>query len=75
MRLLPLHAAHGEVIVEERFVKYDYLVLAVGGVSNDFHTPGIEHCYFLDSRQEAEDFHRTFVTHLYNLQNDFTKNQ
>ncbi|MGF1688680.1 NAD(P)/FAD-dependent oxidoreductase [Photobacterium japonica] len=36
-------------------LNYDYLVLAVGAVSNDFKTPGVsEHCLFLDSAEQAQ---------------------
>lgn len=35
-------------------VKYDYLIIAVGAVSNDFNTKGAkEHCIFLDSANQA----------------------
>ena len=34
---------------------YDYLVIAVGAVSNDFKTEGVsEHCLFLDSAEQAQ---------------------
>ncbi|MGF1724820.1 NAD(P)/FAD-dependent oxidoreductase [Photobacterium nomapromontoriensis] len=34
---------------------YDYLVMAVGAVSNDFKTPGVsDHCLFLDSAAQAQ---------------------
>lgn len=49
---------HGAAIVPARKISYDYLVFALGSVTNDFGTPGIaEHCYFLDSTQQAERFH------------------
>ncbi|QUM89810.1 NAD(P)/FAD-dependent oxidoreductase [Moritella sp. 36] len=36
-------------------LQYDYLVMAVGAISNDFKTPGVsEHCLFLDSSGQAE---------------------
>ncbi|KLV05555.1 NADH dehydrogenase [Photobacterium aquae] len=36
-------------------MQYDYLVIAVGAVSNDFKTPGVsEHCLFLDSAAQAQ---------------------
>lgn len=35
-------------------LNYDYLVMAVGAVSNDFKIPGVrEHCLFLDSSDQA----------------------
>ncbi|MGF1735927.1 NAD(P)/FAD-dependent oxidoreductase [Photobacterium satsumensis] len=39
----------------EFLMQYDYLVIAVGAVSNDFKTPGVsEHCLFLDSSEQAQ---------------------
>ncbi|ABV38838.1 NADH dehydrogenase [Shewanella sediminis HAW-EB3] len=39
---------------ETDFVNYDYLVIAIGAISNDFATPGaLEHCLFLDSPEQA----------------------
>ncbi|XP_035701150.1 NADH dehydrogenase isoform X2 [Folsomia candida] len=43
------------VIAPPREVPYDTLVLAVGGVSNSFGTPGVdEHCVKLDAPKDAE---------------------
>lgn len=51
-----------EVISPERFIDFDYLVLAIGSKGNDFNTPGArEHCIFLDSRQQADRFQRELV--------------
>lgn len=42
-----------------RSLEYDTLVVAVGSVSNDFGVPGVaEHCYSLDTADEAEAFRR-----------------
>jgi len=39
----------------EQTLKFDYLVIAVGAISNDFKIPGVsEHCLFLDSASQAE---------------------
>ncbi|RUO25974.1 FAD-dependent oxidoreductase [Aliidiomarina minuta] len=47
----------GELILPERKVEYDYLVLALGSVANDFNTEGVaEHCYFIDTADEAVEF-------------------
>ncbi|MCY1281307.1 NADH dehydrogenase [compost metagenome] len=54
----------GGVLVPEREVAYDSLVLAVGSTTNDFGTPGAaEHCLFLDTRAQAERFHRQLLNH------------
>lgn len=50
---------------EETRLSYDTLILAVGSVSNDFGTPGVqEHCHYLDSLQQAEVFQQDLL-HLY----------
>lgn len=52
----------GEEILPPRERPYDYLVLAIGSVSNDFRVPGVaEHCIFLDSPDQAHRFHRRLV--------------
>lgn len=56
--LAPIYDDQGHIILKERVLPYDYLVIAIGSVSNDFNTPGIrEHCIYLDSPQQAEKFH------------------
>jgi NADH dehydrogenase len=51
----------GEVIGRHR-IRYDYLVLAVGSVSNDFGTPGVrEHTISLDTRADADRFRRRLL--------------
>lgn len=55
--LAPILDDDGSVILPARNLSYDYLVLALGSVSNDFGTPGVaSHCHFLDSPQQAEAF-------------------
>lgn len=52
----------GELVLPERRIPYDTLVLAVGSLSNDFGTPGVaEHAYKLDAAWEAHLFHRKLV--------------
>ncbi len=52
----------GVEVVGRHRIRYDYLVLAVGSVSNDFGTPGVrEHCIFLDERAEADRFRRKLL--------------
>lgn len=60
--LAPLTDESGEEVLAERRVGYDYLVLAMGSVSNHFNTPGIaENCIFLDSPDQARRFHRRLL--------------
>lgn len=64
----------GEIMGRHR-IRYDYLVLAVGSVSNDFGTKGVaQHCIFLDSRLQADRFRTKLLNHCLRvsrtLQND-----
>jgi NADH dehydrogenase len=53
----------GEIMGRHR-IRYDYLVLALGSVSNDFGTPGVkQHCLFLDSRLQADRFRSKLLDH------------
>lgn len=57
VRLAPINDEKGAEIIAEHEIRYDYLVLAYGSVTNDFGTPGVaEHCLFLDSRAQADRF-------------------
>jgi NADH dehydrogenase len=52
--LAPQTDAQGTELVPERSLEYDYLVLGIGAVTNDFGIPGVqEHCEFLDLTQQA----------------------
>ncbi|MEM7257217.1 MAG: NAD(P)/FAD-dependent oxidoreductase [Pseudomonadota bacterium] len=52
----------GELLNNERHLNYDTLVLSVGSISNDFGVPGVaEHCLYLDTTQQAENFHKRLV--------------
>lgn len=52
----------GEIILPERKLSYDTLVLGIGSVSNDFNTPGVaDHCYFLDTVKQASRFHNALL--------------
>ena len=51
-----------EVIIPERTLPYDLLVIAIGSVTNDFGIPGVrEHCTFLDSREQADRFQQRLL--------------
>ena len=64
IQLEATHDENGVVILPERTLTYDTLVLAIGSNTNDFGTPGAaEHCIFLDTRAQAERFHRQFLSH------------
>jgi NADH dehydrogenase len=52
----------GHEIIPRRRVGYDTLVIAVGGICNDFGTPGVkEHCQFLDTHEQAEHVQRLLL--------------
>ena len=53
----PLNDENGNEVISAREISYDYLVLAVGGVSNDFGIPGVKsHAMFLENRKQADKF-------------------
>lgn len=53
---------NGDLLVPERELDYDILVMALGSTSNDFGTPGIkENCIFLDSPSQAKRFHNEML--------------
>lgn len=57
--LAPIYNDSQELLVAERHIPYDKLVIAIGSRSNDFNTPGVaEHCFFLDSSEQAKLFHQ-----------------
>ncbi len=58
----PILDEDGSEVVARHRIRYDYLVLAIGSVSNDFGTPGVrENCLALDSRREADRFRRKLL--------------
>ncbi|MEN1729444.1 MAG: NAD(P)/FAD-dependent oxidoreductase, partial [Pseudomonadota bacterium] len=60
--LAPLQAADDSDTLPAREQNYDLLVMAVGGISDDFGVPGVnEHCYRLDSAPEAERFRQRLL--------------
>ncbi len=53
---------HGEEVLPERRVHYDYLVIALGSQIHDFGVQGVrDYCYCLDSRDQATRFRGEFV--------------
>lgn len=45
-----------------RILAYDYLILAIGSVHNNFNIEGVEeHCYFFDSYQECTTFRKSLI--------------
>ncbi|HVQ08870.1 MAG TPA: NAD(P)/FAD-dependent oxidoreductase [Allosphingosinicella sp.] len=53
----PLLDEEGRELIGAHRIRYDYLVIALGAVSNDFGTAGaLEHCLSLDDRSAADRF-------------------
>lgn len=53
----PMIDDDGKEVVSRHRIRYDYLVIAVGGVSNDFGIPGVrENALFLEDRVQADHF-------------------
>src|SRR5579871_4247481 len=53
----PVVDEEGAEILGRHRIRYDYLVIAIGSVSNDFGTPGVQqHCLFLEDREQADRF-------------------
>ncbi|CEP35514.1 MULTISPECIES: NAD(P)/FAD-dependent oxidoreductase [Halomonadaceae] len=62
LQLAPINDEDGQEVLPARELTYDYLVMAIGSVSNDFGTPGVaEHCHFIDSPQQAKAFQRDMI--------------
>lgn len=62
IRLAEIRDEKGQVLVDERDLPYDTLVMALGSASNDFGTPGVkDHCIFLDNPHQAQRFHNQML--------------
>ena len=62
IKLAEIRDTNGELLVAERDLAYDQLVMALGSTSNDFGTPGVkDHCIFLDNPQQAHRFHNEML--------------
>lgn len=62
--IAPIVDEDGREIMGRHRIRYDYLVLALGSVSNDFGTAGVrQHCLFLDSRLQADRFRSKLLDH------------
>jgi NADH dehydrogenase len=60
----PLIDEDGSELIGRHTIRYDYLVLAIGSVTNDFGTAGVrEHCLFLDDRAQADRFRNKLLNH------------
>ncbi|MFT5426317.1 MAG: NADH dehydrogenase [Gammaproteobacteria bacterium] len=56
----------GTEYIPRRTFNYDTLIIAVGSTTNDFGIPGVrEHCMFLDTRKQADNFHQHLFRSFY----------
>lgn len=63
-------------VIPQRNISYDFLVIAVGSISNTFGIPGVkENCFFLDKLFQAERFQRHFLYQILGFiqSEDFTR--
>ena len=60
----PILDEDGTELIGRHRIRYDYLVIAIGAISNDFGTPGAkEFCLFLDDRDQADRFRHRLLNH------------
>lgn len=58
----------GNEYIPRRTFNYDTLIIAVGSTTNDFGIPGVrEHCMFLDTRKQADNFHQHLFRSFYTV--------
>lgn len=64
----------GKEILPARSIHYDFLVIAIGSVSNDFNTKGVrENCFYLDNLTQAAYFQRQLINKIISSQNELQK--
>jgi NADH dehydrogenase len=64
VRMAAIRDERGEILIDAHEIRYDYLVLAVGAIANDFGVEGVrEHCMFLDDRAQADRFRQRLLDH------------
>jgi NADH:ubiquinone reductase (H+-translocating) len=60
--IAPIKDEDGSEVIGRHRIRYDYLVLAVGSVSNDFGITGVkDHCLALETRIDADRFRRKLL--------------
>jgi NADH:ubiquinone reductase (H+-translocating) len=64
IEVAPVLDEDGTELIGRHPIRFDYLILAIGSVSNDFNTPGArEHCLFLDNHTQADRFRGKLLNH------------
>jgi NADH dehydrogenase len=73
--IAPLLDEDGSELIGRHRIRYDYLVLAMGAVTNDFDTPGAaEHCMVLDNRADADRFRNRLLDHCLRVSRAMSEN-
>jgi NADH dehydrogenase len=71
----PVLDEDGTELIGRHRIRYDYLVLAIGAISNDFGTPGAkEFCLFLDDRDQADRFRQRLLNHCLRVSRTLSEN-
>ncbi|HEX7762645.1 MAG TPA: NAD(P)/FAD-dependent oxidoreductase, partial [Cellvibrio sp.] len=67
--LAPMCDEDGVEFLPSTRIPYDYLIIALGSISNDFNTSGVkDHCLFLDSPTQAHKFHTRLLNKFLRIQ-------
>ena len=67
--LAPMQDEDGVEFLPSTRIPYDYLVIALGSISNDFNTAGVkDNCLFLDSPTQAHKFHTKLLNKFLHIQ-------
>ncbi|MES1198349.1 MAG: FAD-dependent oxidoreductase, partial [Pseudomonadota bacterium] len=62
--IAPILDEDGSEIIARQRIRYDYLVLAIGSVTNSYGTPGADrYSIFLDDREQADRFRLKLLNH------------
>jgi len=62
VKVAPMLNDNGEVLIKEHEIQYDSLVLSVGGITNDFGTPGVDqNCFLLNTPADAEHLRKQIL--------------
>jgi len=71
----PVLDEDGTELIGRHSIRYDYLVIAIGAISNDFGTKGArEFCLFLDDREQADRFRLKLLNHCLRVSRTLTEN-
>jgi NADH dehydrogenase len=75
VHIAALRDEDGSELMSPQTLRYDYLVLAIGSISNDFGTPGVaENCLSLDSRHQADRFRTKLLNHCLRVSRQMVEN-